>query len=169
MSLFKFLSSFSSTLHLLFILDLRKGHTFYMTWASHLGKKGMTCLFGQETEYFGSVSVLVNYDLCFTEINSLNIVLEMKVESDPFLIGSGCFMFYHTRISRQTLPFKLLMQAKFENKVSLRIVLYPVIITKYLKIYISFKIIFRFSNIFKRIFSFLWTFLISYNHENTSK
>ena len=68
------------------------------------------------------MSALLNYDLCFCEIISLN----MEVGSAPF--SDGLFYVLSYTYFQDALPFNLSKQATFENKVSLRAVFYSVII-----------------------------------------
>ena len=69
-----------------------------------------------------SVSVLLNYDLCFSEIINLN----MEVGSGPF--SDGLFYVLSYTYFQDALPFNLLVQATFENKVSLGGVFHSMII-----------------------------------------
>ena len=121
-----------------------------MRIAEKLDKKIMTCPFDKKIIFSGSVSVLINYDPCFSEIDFLN----MEVGSGLFLIGLFHVLSYV--YFQEALSFNLSLQATFKNKLSLEAVLYPVI-TKYFK-NVSFKIISRFFDTFKRILQFFLNF-----------
>ena len=89
--LFKSLSSFSSPLHMWFILVFKKGSAWEMMIGQKLDRKRMTCLFWQENQIFETVYVLLKGP-CFSEINIPNL----EVGSGPFLID-----LFHVLSSRQ--------------------------------------------------------------------